>query len=231
MSGASKSDFLRDFLTLARECGILLSEEQAGVCFEHVSLTLEWNRRCNLTRITDAREIIEKHLLDSLIPAKWLPRTGPAMDIGTGPGFPGIPLKVLHPELEMLLLESNRKKVSFLKVLLSRLSLQHIQVIESRWEDLLRGDLPLLKSPLRLATMRAVKLEPVHLTQLASALLRPGGVFAWWGGPGADLRWQEPYGQTLEEAGMVFEGCRNYSLPSASQPRHLFLWKKTEPQL
>ena len=151
-------DFLRTLLALMEEYGIPFSEEQAGICYEHISLMLDWNRRCNLTRITDSREIIEKHLLDSLIPARWLPRAGPAMDIGTGPGFPGIPLKVLHPELEMLLLESNRKKTSFLKVVLSRLSLLNVRVLESRWEELVHADHPLLETPLMLVTMRAVRL-------------------------------------------------------------------------
>lgn len=223
-----KEDFLGTLLALTEEYGITFSEEQAGICYEHVCSMLDWNRRCNLTRITDYREVIEKHLLDSLIPARWLPRAGPAMDIGTGPGFPGIPLKVLHPELEMLLLESNRKKASFLKVVLSRLPLRNVRVLQERWEDLVRKERLLLESPLMLVTMRAVILEPEHLSILASKILQPDGVFAWWAGPSADLKWQEHHRQTLESTGMVFEGPRCYSLPSASQLRYLFLWRKEE---
>jgi 16S rRNA (guanine527-N7)-methyltransferase len=223
-----RKDFIKTLLALTGENGISFSEEQAEACFEHISLMLDWNQRCNLTRITDHREIIEKHLLDSLIPARWLPQAGPAMDIGTGPGFPGIPLKILHPELNMLLLESNRKKASFLKVLLSRLPLEKVQVLESRWEDLVRTGHPLLEHQLKLATMRAVKLEPAHLSRFAAKLLQPGGVFAWWAGPGADLKWQEAHRETLAAAGMIFEERHDYTLPTLSQQRYLFLWRKED---
>lgn len=218
--------FLETLLTLTRECRIPLSEEQAAACYEHISRMLAWNRRCNLTRITDPREIIEKHLLDSLIPARWLPKAGPALDVGTGPGFPGLPLAILHPELEMLLLESHRKKASFLKVLLAQRPLANLQVLEGRWQDLLRTGHPLLKEPLALVTVRAVKLEPEHLTVLASRLLREDGVFAYWAGPGADLTWQQDHREILAAAGMIFQGSHHYSLPSMPQPRYLFLWRK-----
>jgi 16S rRNA (guanine527-N7)-methyltransferase len=225
-----RKDFLKSLLALTAQHSIPFSEQQALACYEHISLMLYWNQRCNLTRITDHREIIEKHVLDSLIPARWLPHAGPAIDIGTGPGFPGIPLKILHPELEMLLLDSNRKKVSFLKVLLSRLPLEKVRVLESRWEDLVRMDHPPVKEPLTLATMRAVKLEPTHLLRFAAKLLQPQGVFAWWAGPGADLERQKDERETLAAAGMSFEGHHSYSLPSISQPRHLFIWRKQASQ-
>lgn len=221
-----RKDFLETLLALTEEYSIPFSEEHGVACYEHISLMLAWNQRSNLTRITDHREIIEKHLLDSLIPARWLPGAGPAMDVGTGPGFPGIPLAILHPELEMLLLESNRKKASFLKVLLAQRSLPNVRVLESRWEGLVQTGHPLLKNPLELVTMRAVKLELEHLTGLASVLLRQDGVFAYWAGPGADLTWQKDHSETLAAAGMIFQGRHHYSLPSMPQPRYLFLWRK-----
>lgn len=218
--------FLETLLTLTREYRIPLSEEQAAACYQHISLMLTWNQRCNLTRITDPREIIEKHLLDSLIPARWLPRAGPALDVGTGPGFPGLPLAILQPELEMVLLESHRKKASFLKVLLAQWPAPNVRVLEGRWQDLLRTGHPPLKEPLELVTVRAVKLEPEHLTVLASRLLRENGVFAYWAGPEADLTWQQDHRERLAGAGMIFQDTHRYSLPSMAQSRHLFLWRK-----
>jgi 16S rRNA (guanine527-N7)-methyltransferase len=221
-----KGDFPTTLLKLANEHGIPLSHEQSLLCHRHVLVMLEWNLRCNLTRITDLREIIEKHLLDSLIPARWLPRAGRAIDIGTGPGFPGIPLKILHPELEMLLLESHRKKSSFLKIALSRLSLPGISVMQGRWEEFAQTDKPLLKRPFALAIMRAVKLEPQHLAAASSMVLGPDGVFAWWAGPSADPRWCDEHRGIFETTGMSFEGRRSYLLPTTSQPRYLFIWRK-----
>lgn len=221
-----KTDFLETLLTVTATYDIPLSEEQANACHEHVSLMLAWNRTCNLTRITDLREIIESHLLDSLLPARWLPQAGPALDLGTGPGFPGIPLAILYPGLEMHLLESHRRKVSFLKVVLARLALPNLKVVEGRWEDLVRSSRLFLQKPLRLVTMRAVKLEPAHLTRFAPELLQEDGVFAYWAGPGTDLPGQEDLNEKLAATGMVFDGRHSYSLPSIPQPRHLFRWRK-----
>ncbi|HQN19693.1 MAG TPA: 16S rRNA (guanine(527)-N(7))-methyltransferase RsmG [Syntrophobacteraceae bacterium] len=220
--------FSRTLLALTEICGIRFTEEQALMCYEHVSLMLEWNLRCNLTRITAPEEIIEKHLLDSLIPARWLPQEGSAMDIGSGPGFPGIPMKILHPKLDMLLLESHRKKVSFLKVVISKLPLQDLQALQGRWEDLADTRHPLLMQPLRLAMMRAVKPEPGHIHDAASRLLAPGGVFVWWAGPGADLNRLDRMCEGTEKGEMIFDGRTTYSLPSASQPRYLFIWRKRD---
>lgn len=221
-----RKEFLEGLLALTADHHLPFSEKQAAACYEHISLMLAWNRRCNLTRITNHREIIEKHLLDSLLPARWLPGAGPIMDVGTGPGFPGIPLAILQPERPVLLLEANRKKASFLRVLLAHLSLPNARVLEGRWEGLVQTSRPLLTKPLALVTMRAVKLAPAHLTGLASRLLREDGVFAYWAGPSADPTWQEKHRETLAAVGMVFEARYRYSLPSLSEPRYLLLWRR-----
>jgi 16S rRNA (guanine527-N7)-methyltransferase len=220
-----QKDFLRTLLTLTEDYGIPFSEGQAVMCHGHVVLMLDWNRRCNLTRITDLKEIIEKHLLDSLIPARWLPQTGSAIDIGSGPGFPGIPLKILQPALEMVLLESHRKKVSFLKVVLSKLLLQNIRALQGRWEEFAQRDCTLSKNPFKLATMRAIRLEPEHV-YAAGKILERDGMLAWWAGSGADLGWHDKHRGAFEKAGMIFEGRYTYSLPSATQPRYLLTWRK-----
>ncbi len=220
-----QEEFSQRLLALTRLYDVPFSEGQAVACYEHISLMLEWNQRCNLTRITDYGEIIEKHILDSLIPARWLPNGATAIDIGSGPGFPGIALKILHPDMGMLLLESHRKKASFLRVVVSKLMLPKVWVLQERWEKLALSERQLLKSPLILATMRAVKMEPEHLLG-ASKILAPDGVFAWWAGPGADLGLDKNHSERLEMAGMIFEGRRDYSLPSTSQPRYLFIWRK-----
>ena len=221
----ANGDFLKTLLVLADDYGIQFSEEQARLCRRHISLMLEWNRHCNLTRITDFGEIITKHLLDSLIPAKWLPQAGPAIDIGSGAGFPGIPLKILYPGLDMLLLESHRKKVSFLKTVLSQLPLQGISALHGRWEALAAADQPLPKNRFKLATMRAVRLQPEHLAVAAKEILARNGMFAWWAGPSADLRWCDEHRGLFENPGMGFEGRHCYTLPSASHPRYLFIWR------
>lgn len=200
--------------------GIAVSPEQAEMLFEHVRLMLEWNLRSNLTRITEFDRILTAHLLDSLLPARWLPLTGKTLDVGTGAGFPGVPLKILHSKTQMYLLESNRKKVSFLKVLLAGLSLPGIHVLHGRWEEpggwFSEGD-----ERFTAVIMRAVRIEPGHLTRLAPRVLRPGGVFAWWAGSGRETalenRRMHAYPAPAE--------TRSYELPGMSAPRRLYLWR------
>jgi 16S rRNA (guanine527-N7)-methyltransferase len=219
--------FVQAVLALTEKWEIAFSPEQAGLCFQHITLMLEWNRRTNLTRITDLEEVLIKHLLDSLIPGRRLPKSGLILDIGTGPGFPGVPLKILHPDLELVLLESNRKKVSFLKVLLAKLQLKKATVIQSRLEDFDPLEDTLGSKPYDVAVMRAVHLNKEYLKIIARRILRPGGIFAWWAGPVAACEEESSLRQKLDTVGPIaFDDEFSYSLPSASKPRRLLLWRK-----
>lgn len=220
------NEFVSTLLDLAGEAGTPLSEQQARLCYEHVRLMTEWNMRVNLTRITDFREAIIKHILDSIIPSRLLPRTGLALDVGTGPGFPGVPLKIVNRELHMTLLDSNRKKTSFLTVLLSRLGLEGLAAVQGRWEDFdkIEGHAPSCRY--ELITMRALRLEVAHLQVLASEALKPNGVFAWWAGPASRPQW-ERLTSPDHEARLTFQGEFSYNLPTVSAPRLLLIWKKT----
>lgn len=219
----NEAEFLEQLLKLTEANDIPFSEEQGRLCYGHITLMLDWNRRTNLTRITEFPEILIKHLLDSLLPARWLPQQGLALDVGTGAGFPGVPLKILRPQLKMVLLEANHKKVSFLKVLLARLSLKNSWVLHGRWEDFREIHHSLARERYDLITMRAVRLQAEHLTRFASRVLAPGGIFAWWAGPG-----EKPDVDSFHsvlEAGIEFQGSFPYSLPDTSRPRQLFVWQ------
>ncbi len=229
MEIVNEKDFIDRLLRLAEQSGIPFTVEQARKCHVHISLMLEWNRRLNLTRITRIEEILVKHILDSLAPGHWLPRGKATLDVGTGPGFPGIPLKILHPDAPMLLLEANRKKVSFLKVVASRLGMEGLDAVQGRWEEMHRAGYP--PSPSRrfgLAIMRAVRLEAGQLEYFSRHVLEAGGVFAWWAGPqtGPD---RDPANESSAcAAGMTFDGAYHYELPEASGSRMLLTWRKKE---
>jgi 16S rRNA (guanine527-N7)-methyltransferase len=225
MDRIDEAYFTDRLLALAGELDVPLSMPQAQACCAHFRLMLEWNLRLNLTRITDVNEVLVKHFLDSMVPVSMLPHSGFALDVGTGPGFPGVPLKILHPDLHMVLLETARKKVSFLKVLLSSLPCDNMWAVQGRWEEFRFIAHPLAKRRYRLITMRAVRLQREHLEALAAEILEPGGVFAWWAGPCAIVK-QEALNPSLRDIGLVFEGEHSYSLPSISQHRRLLIWKK-----
>jgi len=109
-------------------------EEFLEPLWEYVSLLEQWNKTYNLTAIRDKKQMIDKHLIDSLAVCQWL-KGFRILDVGTGPGLPGIPLAVTHPKLQFVLLDSNGKKIRFLREIKRRLGLSNIELQESRVEN------------------------------------------------------------------------------------------------
>ena len=121
----------------ARELGIEIDESAAASFSTHAFELVKWRRKINLTSITLPQDIAVKHFLDSLAPAQFIPENARLLDIGSGGGFPGIPLKILKPSLSVLLIDGVRKKASFLKHLLRTLKLERIEAHQVRAENLL----------------------------------------------------------------------------------------------
>jgi 16S rRNA (guanine527-N7)-methyltransferase len=102
----------------------------------HAAELVKWNQTINLTAITDPVEVAVKHFLDSIAPARVIPLCGRMLDIGSGGGFPGIPLKILIPSLSVTLIDASRKKVSFLKHIIRNIKLIEIDARQIRAEEL-----------------------------------------------------------------------------------------------
>jgi 16S rRNA (guanine527-N7)-methyltransferase len=228
-----ESAFVAELLDLCQAEGIALGLDQAMLCCRHVQLMLSWNQRSNLTRIIQPEAILIKHLVDSLLPSRWMPHRGLAIDIGTGPGFPGIPLKILHPNLHMVLVESHGKKVSFLKVLLGQLGLQGLTVLHARWEALDETSSPVAPASAALITMRALKLPDRGFATFAARTLQPGGVLAHWSGPdnktGPSPQRATGVDLSAQSSGtLVTVGSHDYHLPRHHGARRLFLWQRQQ---
>ncbi len=102
----------------------------------HAVELMKWNRKVNLTTITEPQDVAVKHFLDSIIPGPLIAPGAKVLDIGSGGGFPGIPLKILLPSLSVLLIDSSRKKVSFAKHVIRTLKLENIEARHVRAEEL-----------------------------------------------------------------------------------------------
>ncbi len=145
---------------------VSLSDSQIELFWLYLQELLEWNRTFNLTGIKDPNDIIIKHFVDSLTPLPYLDRSGCLLDIGPGAGFPGMPLKIAAPELQVQLVDASRKKISFLKHLIRTLGLESVTAIQGRIENM-----DLSERPFEVIISRAfLRLQP--LLQLASPLLK-----------------------------------------------------------
>lgn len=131
----NKLEFNNDLIEKANSIGVEISQKQAEQFYTYMELLLEWNEKMNLTAITDPEEVILKHFIDSLTIIPYLKEADTVLDIGTGAGFPGIPLKILEENKKFTLLDSLNKRIIFLQTVITELELKNIQAIHGRAEE------------------------------------------------------------------------------------------------
>lgn len=199
-----------------------LSKEQISKFERYLELLLEWNEKFNLTAITDKDEIEEKHFLDSIELIEFFGvKNKTLLDVGSGAGFPGIPLAIVEPSLDVTLLEANGKKVSFLNEVVKELKLGNVKVIQGRSEELKT------REHYDIVTARAVK-ELNILLEISFHLVKVGGCFFAYKGPGAKEEIEHAKG-ALKALGAAGPILLEYNLPKSQNSRvFLRILKKNE---
>ena len=208
---------MRDILKAA----LPQADEKALDRFEiYQRLLAEWNERMNLTAITDPADVAEKHFADSLAALPYLKPGMKVIDMGTGAGFPGVPLLIMMPELQMTLADSLQKRLTFLEALLQELGLK-AALVHGRAEDL--GQNKLYRERFDAATSRAVASLPV-LLELTTPFVKVGGTAVAYKGDAA-----EELKNARSAAFLLHVQLRQVELESNLGKRCLIFADKTAP--
>lgn len=147
-------EFKREFEKYLEKMNISLLKEQYEQFYAYMELLIEWNEKMNLTAITDPKEIILKHFVDSLTIAKYVKEDKSIIDMGTGAGFPGIPIKIYRKDVKVVLADSLNKRIKFLDEVIDKLKLENVETIHCRAEEL--GKNKQYREKFDYATSRAV---------------------------------------------------------------------------
>lgn len=149
---------------------IKLNETQINQFFIYYNFLVEENEKYNLTAITKPLEVIVKHFVDSILPYKDIKENSLLIDVGTGAGFPGIPLKILRNDIKLTLLDSLQKRINFLNILIEKLNINDVLTIHARVEDFCRDN----REKYDYALSRAVASVPT-LSEYLLPLVKVGG--------------------------------------------------------
>lgn len=131
-------EYLREGM---KKSDIIITEEKTEKLLQFMYIVLRENKKINLTAITDEREFIEKHIIDSALSTKYIHNKGNLIDIGSGAGLPGIVLKIINDNMNILLLDSLNKRVKYLNNLIDEMSLNNIKAIHARAEEVAHDEI------------------------------------------------------------------------------------------
>ncbi len=193
-----------------RDCGSSITDETALLLAEHFILMRQWNKIHNLTTVDDLENAIWVHYVDSILGIQLISREQDVLDFGSGAGFPGIIAAVMWPDSQLRLVDTARKKISFLKIAVQKMGLKNVKILEDRAENLDPASLVI--------TRAAITLDNLDL--LASCVKNDGRVAMWI---------SKPHRSDVEEkllrSGLELQAIAGYSWPDSGD-RGIILAKK-----
>ncbi len=218
---SSDSADLRDMLENgARQLGIDFGDRESDLFFTYLRELVEWNRKINLTAIRDAKGIVTRHFLDSLAVNGFLHGARSLLDIGSGAGFPGIPLKIVCPSLNVVLLDGVGKKVAFMRNVVRSLGLKGIKAVHGRAED--HSVIGQHREAFDVVVSRAFARLSDFLTVAAPYINKGGLIIAVKGPKGGD----ELEEGTAAPHHLRLEKVEEITVPFSGVASHYFLFRK-----
>ena len=208
----------------AKKIDIILSDEQVNKFYKYMSLLIEWNEKINLTAITEPKDIILKHFIDSMTISRYIKDSDRIIDVGTGAGFPGIPIKIIKEENEIVLLDSLNKRISFLNEVIKELGLNNINCIHSRAEE--AGRNKNFREKFDISTSRAVANMSV-LSEYLIPFTKMGGKVIFMKGSEIEQELEDSK-NAIKLLGGKINKIDNFYLPNSDMQRNIILIDKIE---
>ena len=213
--------FSEELENVAKQIEIELTKKKIEKFYNYMNLLLEWNEKINLTAIIEPREVILKHFVDSLTIAKYIKDDEKLIDVGTGAGFPGIPLSIVKENTDIVLLDSLNKRINFLEEIKQNLKLKNITTIHGRAEEF--GKNKKEREIYDIATSRAV--APLNiLLEYLLPLVKVGGKAICM--KGSNIEEIENAKNALEILGGKIEKIEEITLPNSDIKRNIIIVKK-----
>ena len=200
--------------------GFDLSDKQAKQFFDYYEFLVSENQKYNLTAITDFNDVVMKHFIDSVLPLNEIKENASVIDVGTGAGFPGVPLKILRPDIKLTLLDSLQKRINFLNQLLKLLGINDVKTIHSRAEDYIKQG----REKFEYALSRAVASVPT-LAEYLLPYVKVGGEILMYKGSGFQEELDLGH-KAIKILGGQVENILNYKLNEIDSQRNIIIIKK-----
>ena len=210
-----------EFIKETKKLGINITEEIMNKFDTYINFLIEYNEHTNLTAIKDYESILLKHFFDSLMLEHYFDfkDTRRILDIGTGAGFPGMILAIMHPEIEVTLLDSNNKKLKFLELLAEKINVKNIKIVHERAEDYVNRE----RQKFDVVTSRAVS-DLEILSELSIPFLKIGGYFIPLKGKIDDELNRSK--EIIKNLGGNIKNIFNYELIKENSTRNIILIEK-----
>ena len=219
-----KKRFEEEMSKKSKILGVRFSVEQIEQFYKYMNLLIEWNEKMNLTAITEPKEIILKHFIDSLTILKYIDDNSKLVDVGTGAGFPGVPLSIMNPTLKITLVDSLNKRLIFLQEVVKELNLKNIEIVHARAEEF--GQNKNYIEKFDIATSRAVA-NLATLSEYLVPLVKIGGKIISMKASNAKEEINDAQ-KAIEVLGGKIEKIEEFDLPESDIGRTIIIIDKNK---